>query len=119
MEQDDQLILEVAKHHLRTFHFIGLVERWNDSIELLKYSLGWAEESKFANVESEHVGKYEMPSSEITELIAQYNDLGIQLYEYAKALWGKRWEKYQHATKQYTGDRNPFGTKWIKKIETA
>jgi hypothetical protein len=36
-----QEIFELAQHNLRKFAFVGLMERWNDTIDLVRAMFGW------------------------------------------------------------------------------
>ena len=79
--------LETAKRNLKNqFTVFGLAERFDESMLLLANSLGWSSNRivyQKRNVGSNRPSNKSLPR-DLTALIEQYNELDIQLYEFAK-----------------------------------
>jgi len=86
-EISDEDLLELAKKHLSSFPFFGLMERFEDSLNLLCYVFGWRPIKfvKKRNVTPDSIKKEldEETNSAISKLI----QLDNQLYQYAKNLF--------------------------------
>lgn len=85
--------LEIAKANLREhFMVVGLTERFDESLVLLKRALGWR--IKDILYLKENVGKKRPPKRETTQeavkLIEEHNELDIQLYEFARQMFEER-----------------------------
>jgi hypothetical protein len=81
-------LLDIAKENLSTnFRFIGIMEDFTRSLVLLKRRLGWHHTPLFMN---KNVGGHTYPelSDEELELVQRITGLDLQLYAYAKQLYG-------------------------------
>jgi hypothetical protein len=81
----DQKLLAKAKEHINeTFIWLGLTERFDESVLLLSKLLNWKSPPYYIR---ENVSKIRKSTSEISgeeiEVIKQYNQLDIELYEFA------------------------------------
>lgn len=80
-------MLEQAKANLQQFAVVGLCEQFDESLLLLKHTLGW----KFPLYQRENVTRgrpvRESISEEELELIAAHNQWDIELYMHAKNLF--------------------------------
>jgi len=85
--------LEVAKENLRQhFTLVGIVERFDESLILLKRSLGWKIKDCLyvkRNIASNHP-RIDMIDVETIKLIEAHNQLDIQLYEFARQMFEER-----------------------------
>lgn len=86
-------ILETAKANLREyFSLVGLSERFDESLILLKRALGWR--TKDILYVKQQVGRNRPPKdtigSEAVKLVEDYNELDMQLYEFAKQMFEER-----------------------------
>jgi len=89
----------MAKHHLRNMAFVGLTERFEESLLLMKYYFG------FDNLQfkSTKVGnkKPKQLSPETIEKIKEKNHMDIEIYEMAKEIFDEELaELGQHLWKQ-------------------
>jgi hypothetical protein len=80
--------LEIAKSNLKKhFKVIGLAERFDESLILLKKRLGW----QLPLYDKNNVSKKRPSTKEVSKdtlnLIEKFNEFDIQLYEYAKELF--------------------------------
>lgn len=114
LEANPDLMLEVAKRHLRSFHFFGILDRWNESMGLLAKSFGWKPNEEFGTMKSFHVSSgYDAPTAEQTALITKKNGLDIQLYEYGLQLYEKRleWARRVDAQQGASGGQSSSGAR--------
>jgi hypothetical protein len=100
-------ILEIAKESLDQFAFVGLVERFQDSLFLLSYIFGW---KPILNSRKENAAKSKKSESELSastlEVIQENTQLDHELYHYAREIFESRYEDMiQDLTKQY-GNQN-------------
>lgn len=91
-------IFQLAKQGLDDCAFVGLVERFQDSLFLLSYIFGWR---PIINTRQENAAKKkqspeEIPASTI-EVIKENSEYDIELYQYAK-------EIFEHRFNQMTQD---------------
>jgi len=86
-------ILEIAKANLREyFSLVGISERFDESLILLKRVLGWRTKDILyvrQNVIRDRPSKGSI-DSDILKVIEQHNELDIQLYEFAKQMFEER-----------------------------
>lgn len=80
--------LETAKSNLKKhFKIIGLAERFDESLIILKNKLGW----KVPLYDKNNVSKNRPSTKEVSKdtlnLIEKFNEFDIQLYEYAKEIF--------------------------------
>lgn len=88
-------MLETAKTNLREhFSVIGLTERFDETLILLKRYLGWKEITVYShqNMTVARPPKSAIPKSAI-RLIEEHSQLDIALYQYAKELYEERMQK--------------------------
>ncbi|MEM9275136.1 MAG: sulfotransferase family 2 domain-containing protein [Cyanobacteria bacterium P01_F01_bin.143] len=81
-------LLELAKNNLKQhFEYIGIVERFDESLILLRRKFGW----KHLNYINRNIGNKKPKrlnfSSQDIDCIMQYNQLDIELYNYAQKLF--------------------------------
>jgi len=79
--------LEQAKRRLTDdFAFVGLTERFDESVVLLKRQLGWAQPLQYypANVSRDFEMPIQEPSAEALAAIDARNSLDLELYQSAK-----------------------------------
>jgi hypothetical protein len=87
-------ILETAKKNLQDhFALAGLSGRFDESLLLFKRRLGWRNIYYVPrNVTKDRPGKQQVPR-EVRELIAEQNEMDVQLYEYAR-------QKFEEAVRE-------------------
>ena len=80
--------LDIAKANLREHFIVGLTERFDEALILLKRTFGWR--TKDILYTSKNVGGNRPPMDEISKLdiklIKAYNELDMQLYEFARQM---------------------------------
>ncbi|MDX2211803.1 MAG: sulfotransferase family 2 domain-containing protein [Oculatellaceae cyanobacterium bins.114] len=88
--------LALAKKQLDSLAFIGILERFQDSLFLLSYIFGWNPiiNSRRENVAKDKKPKEEIPASTL-EAIKQNCLLDVELYQYAKELFEIRFTQMQ------------------------
>jgi hypothetical protein len=88
-------MLERAKRNLREyFAVVGLVERFDETLMLLKKTFGWGVPFYVrANVTPNRPSKASL-SQDVLAAIEKYNDLDIELYEYARQLFQQQIVRY-------------------------
>ena len=86
-------ILAKAKENLRYFSVVGLTERFEESLALMKLRFGWKIESYSSfNVTRTRPKKRDLPQSTL-DLIAERNRFDIELYECAAKLFEEAIDK--------------------------
>ena len=86
-------ILAEAKDNLRYFSLVGLTERFEESLALMKLRFGWKLESYSSfNVTRTRPKKRDLPQSTL-DLIAERNRFDIELYECAAKLFEEAIDK--------------------------
>lgn len=85
------LDIEMAKRRLNEFAFVGLTERFQDSLFLLAYTFGWWPVIDFTSfhIASRRPRQEQVPA-ETLEKIEALNALDIELYAYAQQLFETR-----------------------------
>lgn len=81
-------LLELAKKNIQShFSVVGFLERFDESIILLKLHYGWKNMQYFVR----NVSKNRQPRSEFSKatiaIIEKYNELDFELYEFAKNIF--------------------------------
>ncbi len=92
---DTQPDLALAKRYLREeYAWVGLTERYNDSLELLSYTFGWPSLIQYEkqNVTPNRIDHIE---PDILARIQELNQIDIALYAFAVELFEKRWRIMQ------------------------
>ncbi|MBD2462786.1 sulfotransferase family 2 domain-containing protein [Oscillatoria sp. FACHB-1407] len=89
-------VFDLAKKQLDRLAFVGILERFQDSLFLLSYIFGWKPiiNTRRENAAKDKKSKEEIPPSTI-ELIKQNSLLDIDLYQYAKELFETRFAEMQ------------------------
>jgi hypothetical protein len=84
-------MLQIAKQRLEKFAFIGLVERFDDSLDMLTYRFNWNHVSQYSNrnVTVNRPKQEEIPS-DILKKLRQLNQLDYELYDFAETIFKKR-----------------------------
>ena len=86
--------LEIAKKNLvKYFTAVGLTERFDESILLFKKRLGWKNIFYYKINVSKTRPKKRNVSQDAIDIIKKYNQLDIDLYNYAKDIFEKMLEK--------------------------
>lgn len=87
-DHSDEDLLITAKQNLDQFCFIGVTERFEESLELLCHIFGWPipSEIQSANVNNDRVTKEKISEEDISLLI-ELNRADIELYKYAKNIF--------------------------------
>ena len=97
----DEQVLEVAKENLnKYFSLIGLTERFDEGLAILKIMFGWeiAKYAKF-NVTKSRLKKTSLPVATV-ELIAERNKYDVALYDYAVPIFEATRAKYGEAVQE-------------------
>jgi hypothetical protein len=85
--------LELAKRRLAEFVFVGLTERFAESVELLQRTAGWKPLSPYNNLNAapseERVRRDQIPPEELRALMDRHG-LDLELYAYACQLLDRR-----------------------------
>lgn len=116
-------MLPVAQENLcKHFHIIGLTEDFDRSLILMKKAFGWHNPYyRRQNVSRDRSRKTELPLEALTT-IQKYNDLDIQLYEYARicfqSLLKKQGEFFECEVALFQ-KLNSMYAKWYRWMELA
>lgn len=84
-ERSDEEMLAIAKTRIDEFPFVGLVERFQDSLFLLSYVFGWypIRQTRALNAAPKKISKSDL-SADVLDLLYDCNRLDLELYDYAK-----------------------------------
>lgn len=87
----DSQLLEQAKDRLSQFGFVGLTERFEESVALLCYELGWSFPAQIAdeNVNSARPKRAQISDSDL-RLLIELNQLDLELYRWAETIFRQR-----------------------------
>lgn len=91
-EEPTRETLEIAKHHLERFGFVGLTERFDDTVVLLKYYLGWTKLKYFVRKQTREKPGKDKIEQRVLDLIRSHNSLDMELYELAVKMFDKQVE---------------------------
>lgn len=88
------LDLELAKKRLEQFAFVGLAEKFQESLFLLAFTFGWLprRNNTYLNVTDNKPPLEEIPTDTLIK-ISHVNHLDIKLYHYAQRLFDKRYRQ--------------------------
>ena len=88
-------MLDTALDNLHKCLWIGLLEKTDQSMELLRYQTG-------LQLQLQHKNKisYPEPSQEEIEKLRKLIPIDLYIYEYGKQLFDHRWNAYQKQIKQ-------------------
>jgi len=108
-------IFELAKQSLDQCAFVGLVERFQDSLYLLSYIFGW---NPIINTRRENAAKSQSPLDNLppTTLAAlkENSAYDIELYQYAKAIFEQRFDQMtQDLRQRYGGQIEPLSVEGV------
>jgi len=83
--------LGLAKKRLETFEFIGITERFEESLQLLSYTFGFPPIKEFPVLQANPEGeKQRKASKEMLDQLTEMNHDEIELYEYGMQLFEER-----------------------------
>lgn len=91
-EEPTEETLAIAKHHLRRFGFVGLTERFDDTIVMLKHYLGWTKLKYFVRKQTRQKPGKENIETRVLDLIRDRNRLDMELYELAVEMFNEQIE---------------------------
>ncbi|MGJ3254661.1 MAG: hypothetical protein ACFE0J_26540 [Elainellaceae cyanobacterium] len=90
----DADLLALAKEHLDQFAFVGLTERFNESILLLSYVFGWYPGLEYQSLRVSSSGSHLSEiNPDLVALISDYNSVDLQLYDYAQTWFESRFSQ--------------------------
>jgi hypothetical protein len=94
-QKKSEIDLELAKKRLKNFGCIGLTERFDDSLFLMAYTFNWpvSLDYQWLNKTQEGAETHVDITDEVIEKIVDMNELDLQLYEYAKGIFEKRFQE--------------------------
>jgi hypothetical protein len=89
----DPALLPLAIERLDAMRFVGIVERFDDSLRLLFYTLGWPVIASYPtyNTTPDRPRRNEMPDG-LIDVVKTYYALDVALYEHAAALFARRYD---------------------------
>lgn len=91
-------MLALAKERLRECAFVGLTERFNESMHLLAYTLGWQPiTQQTRRRKASNRLQWDDLDADLQERLLDLNALDIALYEYAQELFDERYAAMQQA----------------------
>jgi len=84
--------LDIAQKNLREHFMVGLTDRFDESLILVKRAFGWrTRDILYVSQKVDQNRPFrEMISDETARLIEEHNELDIQLYEFAKQMFEER-----------------------------
>jgi len=117
---DDPIFLEKAIENLNRFAFFGITSRFNDSLDLLEYLLGWELiRTPRKNITPPFL-EYEFSQDDL-ELINERNQLDQKLYDYAASQFSDTYSEMIKKIGKKTEEESPVvveSSNQIKKFET-
>jgi len=91
----NEIHLEQAKENIQNqFLLVGLTERYNESLILLKNLLSWKTPTYSIANAVKRENKTTQIDSQLKELIVRYNQIDFQLYDYVSALFDEQIAKH-------------------------
>jgi glycosyltransferase involved in cell wall biosynthesis len=86
--------LDRARQTLASFAFVGLTERFQESLFLLSYTFGWppVREYRSLNVASVRPRREQLPGH-LLDRLAQLNRVDLDLYDHGRRLFEARYER--------------------------
>lgn len=105
-EVSDAELIASAKANLDNFLFVGLTERFQDSVFLLSYIFGWYPTTEYQShrVAKDKLSQEQLPS-QVMDAFLQRNQLDLELYDYAEQLFAERFAQMQTELQVKYGDR--------------
>jgi len=95
----ERQLLRIAKKRLNEFAFIGIVEKYDESLALLSYKFEW---TPIPTATRKNVDKTEKPvlNNKIIEKIRKVTKLDRELYEHGKVIFERRYQAMVKALKE-------------------
>jgi hypothetical protein len=91
MKLSDEALLRVAKQKLEQFAFIGLTERFEESLHLLTYTFGWPAPSEMPLLNVSPIpATRDSVTEDVIEAIEERTKLDMELYRFAELLFEER-----------------------------
>lgn len=102
-----QEVLEIAKEGLDRYAFVGILERFQDSLFLLSYIFGWKPilNQRKENASANKTTYDNLPQSTI-DCLRESSLLDIELYEYAQEIFNQRFDQMCASLQEKYGDRS-------------
>ncbi len=86
-------LLENAKNNLMKFAFFGISERFEESLQLLCFTFGWKHNRYIRKMNYAGIKEREKYASKFNlKKITEYNKLDIEIYEFAKKIFEKKYD---------------------------
>ena len=97
---------ERARQHLDQLAFVGLTERFQDSLFLMAYTFGWVPvvEYKSLNLAPPRPSRAQL-SPELVEQLNTVNQIDLAVYEYGRQLFETRYQKMSYELLERYGRR--------------
>ena len=101
--------LRIARQRLDTFAFVGLTERFQESLRLLSYTFGWrpVRDEQRLNVTPRRSSRREISPKTLAQ-ITSYNTLDLALYAHAQELFDVRYRAMIDDLARRFGGHPPF-----------
>ena len=110
--------LEIAKRHLRDeMQVVGLLERYDETLLLLKYAFNWGMPFYFVKNIGGNARKKAQHSEAVIALAREHNALDLELYEYGKTLFESQIAAHGKAFErdlQRFHMLNPLADRWMR-----
>ncbi|HHP7244655.1 MAG TPA: hypothetical protein ACFE0H_08220, partial [Elainellaceae cyanobacterium] len=107
LNMPDADLLDLAKEHLDQFAFVGLTERFNESILLLSYIFGWYPGLGYQSLRvSSSSSSLSEIDPDLVALISDYNSVDLQLYDYAQTWFESRFVQMGEELASRYGDQS-------------
>jgi len=92
--EEESRMVSAAKENLRRCALIGLMERYEDSMLILRntFPLGLGRMDRYSNSPHPKTGVQVEVTKEQTERIRVMNSADVELYDYARELFQSRWD---------------------------
>jgi sulfotransferase famil protein len=116
-EMSNNQLLDEAKKNLAKCAFIGIQERFDDSLLLLAYTFGWhpVEQYKSLNAAPQRLESTEIDADTHETLLA-ICQLDLELYEYAKMLYNTRLSLMIYDLFNVEADTSSISRTYLKSI---
>jgi len=106
LDLDAPVELDLAKTRLNQFTFLGLTERFQDSLFLLAYTFGWLPRLTPPHLNAAPARpRQDQLSSKILGKIVEYSRLDLELYAYAQGLFEDRFTRMCNELLERYGQR--------------
>ena len=103
-----QKFIEIAKEHLSEFGFVGVTEKFDESLLLLCYTFDWIPiyNRKKINVAKKRQNQKDLPK-DIIDAIKEKTNLDREIYDYGRLLFEQRYlEMVNELKEKYFENRN-------------